>query len=172
MSFQELHKREQNLLQKITDQEEKRKELEEEKKRVDQKAEEYNHLIGLLKEQQESRKDETDAAVNARHTAQLVRPPRTKIFSFRKYIQKILGSDSGSKTKMDSPLPNRLENVHVIRRVTSTPANTTEKKTSITSITSMGRHVSASQFSPSQRKERGHKRRSSDEIEYKGETIY
>lgn len=169
MVFQELQKREQNLLQKISEQEEKRKELEEEKKRVDQKAEEYNNLISLLRVQQESRKDETDAAANARHTAQLVRPPRTKLFSLRRYIQKILGSDSNSKAKVvDNPLPNRLENVRTIRRITSTPA-TTEKKTSITSITSMDRHGTPSQRAP---KEIGHKRRSSDEIEYRGETIY
>jgi hypothetical protein len=169
-----LQRREQNLIQKISEQEEKRKELEEEKKKVDKKAEEYNRLITLLKQQQHqeerqeeergAHKEETDTAV-AKHIAQLVRPPRTKLFSFRRYIQKILGSDSGSKTKVDNPLPNRMENMRAIRRITSSPGNAMEKKTSNTSISSMDRHGA-----PSKQTLKGHKRRSSDEIEYRGET--
>lgn len=159
-TLQELQKREQNLIQKISEQEQKRKELEEEKKKVDQKAEEYNRLIGLLKRQQEAQKDETDAA---KHTAQLVRPPRTKLFSFRKYIQKILGSDSSSKTKVNNPLPNRLEGVHAIRRFTSSPGNSKGSVTSLSSL--MDRHGGA----PTPHKGKGHKRRSSEDLEYRGE---
>ena len=156
ISGQELQKREQNLIQKISDQEQKRKELEEEKKKVDQKAEEYNRLIGLLKRQQEAQKDEPDAA---KHTAQLVRPPRTMLFSFRKYIQRILGSDSSSKSKVNNPLPNRMEG---IRRFTSSPGNSKSPATSMTD-----RHG----FAASLYKGKGHKRRSSDEVAYRGETL-
>lgn len=158
--LQELHKREQNLIEKISEQEQKRKELEEDKKKVDRQAEEYSRLIGVLKQRRVVDKEGTDAAGN-QHTAQLVRPPRTKLFSFRRYIQKILGSDgAGSKgAKVDNPLPNRMENMHAFRRITSTP-NTTEKKAAITSMDR--RHTSP----------RGHKRRSSDEIAYRAGGAY
>ena len=164
-----MQKREENLLLKIVEQDKKRKELEEEKKKVNEKAEEYNRLIAQFKQEQEllKQKQEQQEEVKEKEGTDanavspppppppppsMVRPPRVKVFSFPKLIQRLWGKDAGasSKAKVDSPLPNRMTDMRAFRRITSSPANSREKRRSFSS------HQS-----------RGHKRRSSDEMGYK-----
>ncbi len=161
-----MQRREQNLIEKITEQETKRKELEEERKKVDRQAEEYGRLISLLR-QKTLDKEETDVATQPK----LVRPPRVKVFSFRKLFQGLLGKDTVSKSKMvDNPLPNRMESIHAIRRITSSPGNTggTERRSTSDRHDSTRHHDSIATTAAAIRK---HMRRSSDEMGYRGGTL-
>ena len=56
------------------------------------------------------------------------RPPRLKPFSIRRLIRKLWGNEASTKENIGTPLPDKLENVRTIHRVTSSPGSTTEKK--------------------------------------------
>ena len=97
------------------------------------------------------------------------RPPRIRYFNFKRYIRELWsGSKSGSRPKMDSPLPSRMDNIqnHTLRRITSSPSPgkgiSMEKRANLTMSDGHGQ-PSAAVSMPS-KSLKGHKRRSSDEI--------
>ena len=112
------------------------------------------------------------------------RPPRLKPFSLKKLIRKLWGTDPNAKDRnIDNPLPDKLETIRTIRRITSSPAPSTERRARSRSGGDRDRHTTPPSRSGSltskkedqsflipgkvsvddhEKKVKSHKRRSSD----------
>ena len=124
-------------------------------------------------QQQEATDAVGSATAAAAHGKPVARPPRVKVFSFPKLIQRLWGKDtSGSsgrsgKAKVEgNPLPDLIPG---FRRITSSPGNSSEKRASLSSVAGAG--AGADRHSPPSHLhnwKKGHSRGSSDEVGYKG----
>lgn len=131
------------------------KELAEEKRRIDKRAEEVKQLLEQLQLEKQSQKQSKGDSSTDGPSGQPERPPRIRYFNLRRYFRELWSSTkTGNRPKVDNPLPNKMDNVRAFRRITSSPAPS--------GGASMEKRLSGGSSTPQWVK--GHKRRSSDEV--------